>query len=468
MQIRVGEAVLMALTNNRSLIVQRLEPAIRRTFEDQERAAFDPVFSAEVHSERTHTRSVPSSTNDTVKRTTDNVGGSLGVSEFLPTGTRIDLGVTAEKETANGGDGLYSTGPELTVNQALLRGRPQAVNLAALRLARLDTATSEYELRGFAEALVADVESAYWVCSLAERRVKILEDSLALAEQQLKELDSRIRVGALPETELAAAEAEIALRREDLINARSARSIASLRLLRLIAPNALAGPRRELVLMTEPAVPADELGPLASHVDTALRMRPDLNQARLEIEKGDVEVVRTKNGLLPLLDLFVRLGKTGYASSFGNSASDTGGNDLDVSVGLSLEFPFGNREARSRHERALLTQEQVTEAMRNLSDLVRVDVEGAYIEVERTRAQITATATTRKLQEEKLRAETAKLNVGRSTALLVAQTQRDLLSSQVSEVNAVVGHLAARVALARLEGSLLERRGLRAVGYPAE
>jgi outer membrane protein TolC len=50
--------------------------------------------------------------------------------------------------------------------------------------------------------------------------------------------------------------------------------------------------------------------------------------------------------------------------------------------------------------------------------------------------------------------------VGRSTALLVAQAQRDVLSSQVGEVDAVVRHLQALVEFYRLEGTLLERRGI--------
>jgi hypothetical protein len=38
------------------------------------------------------------------------------------------------------------------------------------------------------------------------------------------------------------------------------------------------------------------------------------------------------------------------------------------------------------------------------------------------------------------------------------------VSSQVSEVDSVIGHLAAQVNLFRLEGSLLERRGIAAPG----
>jgi outer membrane protein TolC len=173
-----------------------------------------------------------------------------------------------------------------------------------------------------------------------------------------------------------------------------------------------------------------------------------------------LEVVKTKNGLLPMMDLFITLGKTGYADSFGNSVSDLDGESYSVAGGISFEYPLLNRDAAALHRRAVLTRRQDEEAVDNLAQLVQVDVRSAYIEVNRTAEQVAATAVTRKLQQEKLRAETEKFRVGRSTTLLVAQAQRDLVASRISEVDAVVNYLKALVGLFRLEGSLLERRGV--------
>jgi outer membrane protein TolC len=105
----------------------------------------------------------------------------------------------------------------------------------------------------------------------------------------------------------------------------------------------------------------------------------------------------------------------------------------------------------------------------NLEQLVQVDVRSAYIEVQRAEEQIAATAATRRLQEETVRAETEKFRVGRSTALLVARAQRDLVLSQIAEVQVVIRYRQALVDLYRLEGSLLERRGVNSPGrapYP--
>ncbi len=463
LQVTVGDAILLALENNRALRVQRLGPPIRETYEERERARFDPVLGADLSAFRERAEQQPGATGPATD-TTSGVDADATISQFLPAGTELSAGLTASGRWSDLYSDQHATRLGLSVTQALLRGAGLGVNLASLRQARLDTLSSQYELRGFAESLVADVELTYWNCALAQRQIDIFQQSLDLAEQQLSETQERINVGRLAETELAAAQAEVALRQEALINARSNLATIHLRMLQLLNPPGGDLWSRDIVLANLPAVPDAKLDDVESHVAVALRMRPDLNQARLEVQRGDLEIVKTKNGLLPRMDLFISLGKTGYADSFGSSASDIAGKGYDVSAGIGFELPIGNRDAQSGHRRAVLTRRQAEEALDNLAQLAQLDVRSGYIEGNRALQQIAATAATRRFQEEKLRAETEKFRVGKSTSLLVAQTQRDLVASQISEVQAIVNYLNALVELFRLEGSLLERRGISAPG----
>jgi len=337
-------------------------------------------------------------------------------------------------------------------------------NLARVNQARLDTLISQYELRGYTEILLEEVESKFWDYALAERQIEIYTDSLKLAEKQMAEAQERISVGRLAETELAAAQAEVALRRENLINARSNVAKERLSLLRLLNPSGNINWSRDIILEYETLLPSVELDGVEQHVQVALKMRPDLNQARLQIQQGDLEVVRTKNGLLPKMDVFITFGKTGYADSFNRAADNIGGDSYDAAFGLLFGYPPVNRRAQAEHSRAGLSRQQSRLALENLIQLVQVDVRSAYIEVTRAREQIAATAATRALQEEKLRAETEKFRVGKSTSLLVAQAQRDLVESSIAEIQAVANYLKALVALYRVEGSLLQRRGILAPG----
>ncbi|MCX5661391.1 MAG: TolC family protein [Planctomycetota bacterium] len=462
----VGSALVTALENNLALKVDRINPALRRTFVDQERARFDPVVAGEIAGTKNRTNRAGGVAAGTSSNRADSLDATASATQLLPTGTTIGLeGSTTLANSTLFTDTSASSRVGLTATQALLRGAGVDVNLASLRQARVDVLASQYELRGFSESLVEQVENTYWDYALAQRQIEIVEQALDVARQQLEETRVLIRVGKLAEIELAAAEAEEALRKEDLINARSNLGKTRLALLRLLSPAASDDAwDRPLTILNQPFVPQGTLDPADAHVKVALRMRADLNQARLQIQRGNIELVRTRNGLLPKLDLFISLGKTGYANSFGRSVQDIGGDSYDVRGGMRFELPIENRSARAEDLRAHLTRDQAVEAVKNLEQLVQVDVRSGYIEVTRSREQIDATAATRRLQEQKLRGESEKFRVGKSTSLLVAQAQRDLLQSQISEIQAVVSYLKATVTLFRLEGSLLERRGLDAPG----
>ena len=67
-------------------------------------------------------------------------------------------------------------------------------------------------------------------------------------------------------------------------------------------------------------------------------------------------------------------------------------------------------------------------------------------------------------REQALEAEQARFEVGRSTALLVAQVQRDLLQAQLDRAQAFIAYRQALIDLYRLDGTLLTRRLIEAPG----
>ena len=463
-QINVKEAILIAMENNRSLIVEQYNPSLRSTFEEQEAAVFDPVIGGGANYSRNNTLALPRLTSGFFDTTNQESNLNLGVTKFFPTGTQVALDADANWESSDIVGDLYQTRVGLNVTQALLRGRGTDVNLATLRQARLDTEITEYELRGFVEALVAQVEQTYWDYALAQRQVKIVEDSLKLAEEQLYQTEEMIKVGRMAETEIAAVNAEIALRRQNLITAKANLTTTGLRLIRLLNP---PGPDiwdRDIIPLVQPTLPKIELGEVSDHVAVALRMRPDLNQARLSLQIDELEIVKTKNGLLPVMDFFITLGKTGYSDSFGGSVSSLTDDFYDLSAAIRFEYPYRNRAAQASYGRSLLRRNQEEEAIDNLAQLIELDVRTAYVDVNREKEQISATKATRESQEENLRVETERFRVGKSTNFLVAQAQRDLFVSQLAEVQAIADYLKGIVELYKQEGSLLERYGISVPG----
>ena len=465
LKVSLVEAILVSLENNRSLAVERLNPGIEKTFEDQERAVFDPATNAEVSAGRIKGERQARSGDETEDFTVDTYDGRISLQQFFPTGTTVDLaGNTRRIDSSLYRLDFYESRLGMTITQALLRGYGTEVNLARLRQARLDTRLSQYELRGFTQSLVAQVERTFWDYALARRQIEIVQESLKVARQQLSETNELIAVGRLARAELAAVQAEVAAQEQALINARASKESIRLQLLRLLNP---AGPelwQREVDLIYQSTLPEIKLEDVELHVAVSMRMRPLLNEARLRVIRDDLELVTTKNGLLPVLDVFISLGTTGYSDSFRESVGKIDGKFYDALAGVQFEYPLWNREAKARQQRALQSREQAKKALENLSQLVEVDVRTAYIEVNRAKQQITASSVTRMFDEEKFRTETEKLRVGKSTSFLVAQAQRDLLVSRIAEVRALASYLQALIELYRQDGSLLERRGISAPG----
>ena len=455
LEITVSDAIVLALENNSGFKVELLKPDISLSQEEQARAAFDPNVSSTLSASGSH-----STSGTETKR--NNLG--LQISRKLFTGGNISLGLNIDDTGGGTGEDRYNANIGLSLTHPLFKGAGPGVNLAGVRKAELNTETSLYELQAYAESLVAQVEETYFNYALAQRRVKIYEDSLNLAEQQLNETQVLVDVGKIAEVELVATQAEVASRKEGLINARSDLSTLRLALLRLMNPPGMDLWTQGIVVKDEPTLPEFDNTDINPHFETALQKRPDLNQAKLLMERNELDIITTKNGLLPNLELFITLGTSGYAGSFGSLISDISPGNNDFKIGIDYTTIFGERDSRARYNQSLISKEQAQEALNNLTQLAVQDVGVAWIEINRADEQISATAASRVLQEEKLRAEKEKYRVGKSTSLLVAQAQRDLLSAQIAEIEAIANYRKALVELYKSEGILLDQHGISLFG----
>ena len=459
-RLAVEEAVLMVIENNRDLRVQRLTPQITATFEQIERGVFDPELFASTSIIEERAVEVSRATEESFAAEREDTAYEAGVRQRLPTGTDIEMGVTSDRSTSNRSPEQQDARVGLTLTQSLLRGFGPAVNMASIEQAVLETAASEFELQAYTQAIVAQAEQTYWLHTLAQQRIAIFEESLRVAQQQQNEVRDRIEIGVLPRTEKAAADAEVAQREQELIDARAELNNLRLRLLRLVSSRDGQNLDAPLATTSSPELDAVVLDDVADRVMLALQNRPELGEARVRLEQARLDTVVTRNGVLPRLDFFVALGKTGFSDSFSEAFGNLDDDTFDLEAGLALSASLGNRAARGRQQGATLSRAQAVESIANLEQLVQLDVRLAVSEVERARQQITASAATRRLREEAVRAEQERFRVGTSTSQLIDQAQRDLLESQISEVDARIAYRLALVDLYLAEGSLLQRRGL--------
>jgi outer membrane protein TolC len=458
--LSLEQAVFFALQRNRELQVERYTPLLTGTFEQIERGVFDPEFFSEIQYSEETASETSRSTEESFSVEGNDIEAVAGLRQQLPSGTSVEASVGYGDSTSNRTPDQQDTRLGLSVTQSLLRGYGAAVNLVAVRQAQLETQASLYEFRGFLEALLSEVEIAYWRYVLASEGLTIFEQSLAVAKKQLGEVESQIEVGVIPRNSAAAAKAEVARREQALLEGRSRHIERRLRLLRLL--NVTDNAHFQLLIdpTSQPRMETTALGDLDERLELALQLRPDLNEARLRQKRLSLEVVRTRNGLLPKLDVFIDLGKTGYAESFSRSWSNISEENYDLLVGIEFSSYLGNRAAEGKQFAARASRDQAMAAIENLENMVQLDVRLAANEIERTHQQIEASRVTREMEEQTLTAEQERFSVGDTTSLLVAQAQRDLLVSRLAEIEAIVEYRIALVNLFLVEGSLLERRGI--------
>jgi outer membrane protein TolC len=460
LELNLDSAINMAMARNIALQVERINPKISQTYVEGEKAKFDTRVEAEFSGTERISK-VIFQQGDLGQNVTNRSDAGITLSRINHAGTRTAFELSTTRTRSARSDNLFSTRIGVSLEHPLKRGAGKEVNLVSLRKSELDLSWSEYELRGFVLNLVAEIESKYWNYYLSTRQLEIMTESFQLAEQQREETYRRIEAGSIPESEAAAAEAEVMLRKEELINAESAATLAAVSFLRIINPDTEDFWRKKPVIADELFSIQTDTESLEKLLQIALAERPEIEQADLMIQRDRLEVVSTKNGLLPKLDFFVNMGKTGYATSFSGTNPKPGEEgSYDLSAGFVYELTRGRRDAKAEHQRARLSVKMRQEAMKNLEQLIKLEVIDAYIEVKRTLEQIKATASTAEKQLEKLRVEEVKFSVGKTTSFQVAQAQRDLTAAKIAQVKAAIHHQQAFTELLRASGTLLYQRNI--------
>lgn len=459
--LTLEQAIVITLENNVSLLIDKLDPEITRLGETIAEAAFDPTLSGGVDyllDDETNTQDVERSAGD--------LSFDTGLSKRFSTGTRVNVDVAAKRDettASNSDDKLYtdSLNAEIRITQSLLQGRGRDVNLAAVRRARINTAISEYQLRRFIETLINSVTNSYWDLFLEQQKLKVYQESYQLALDHEREMRLFIANGKRPEIELATVQAEVSSRRERLIKSRGDINKQRISLLSIMNYQTLAkaGWDEHLLPIDLPESSYAPLDGVDTYIQIAMEKRPEVRDYELRLEREQINLVVTKNGLLPRLDFFISLGATEYSNSFIDSET-TDNSEQNLALGLSYSFPVGRRADKARLRQGLIVEEQAQLALQNLRDSINREVRRAYIDCITNLESIEAVTATRQLREQSLRTQMIKFENGTATNNAIANAQRDLLQSQINETEALVEYVLSRIRLHYLDGSLIERMGI--------
>lgn len=271
-----------------------------------------------------------------------------------------------------------------------------------------------------------------------------------------------IEHGKLAQSDKYAPLSRVAQQREQLVAAIGAVAENRITLLQLLSPNQPDYWARDVELSFDLLPGNDNVDICPEHIELALQSRPDILQANLQIRKNKLEVVYTKNGLLPELDFFVSTGWSKYSQTFSPSGYEKNkDSSASFSAGLTLQYNFGSRQEQAVYTSALLTHEQAQLALVNQKTLVIKDVTSAYAALRTALGNIKNSSLTRLAMTNTYEAEKQQLRGGDSSPYQVGQALDDMQESRLRELGAVIAFRKALVQLFLSDSSILPRRGIK-------
>jgi outer membrane protein TolC len=483
--LTLAEAVTLALEQNMSLQVERINPLLQDENVGMARAAFLPTLSSDFgfNDATTPSDSFLSGSQDALKSSF--VQGLAGVQQSLPWGgTNYTLGWDVSRSTSNS---IFTNfNPRLRSNlrvsltQPLLRDLGTDPLRTQLVISKRNRAISDVEFRTVVVQTMRSVKNAYWDLKAATAHLAVQRQSLELARQTLKDNRIRVDVGTMAPLDVVEAEAEVARNEEAVIVAESTIGLAEDRLRTLVFDPA-APDFWQMVLdpVDEPQLAGPPID-VDGAIRNALQRRTDLILASKSLDNVNTQLALFRNQALPQIDLQIDYGATGLGGTqfirsdgfpgpiLGSATRPVGNVIADVlsaaytswNVGLVFSYPLGRGAAEASYARSRLQYNQGRLQIKSLELQIGTEIRDIARQVNTNAKRIDATQASRLLVERRLDAEQKKFNVGLSTSFLVFQAQRDLLTARVNELRAILDYNKSLVDFEAVQESPLTGSGI--------
>lgn len=362
--ITLLEAILSAVQRNLGLQAARLQPAISRQNVIAAEAVFDGLLFANAdYAKLDQPARVPVVMGvpiGTGFNASEQMLFETGISKLTTMGTLFTLSTDVSRSQNNASginfspDPAYLSAARLGLTQPLLRGFGTEVNTAAIRLAENAERRDIEQLRGDLMRVVSETEAAYWELVLSWENLAITQWLVEVGEQVRDVLDRRREFDTKP-AQYADAVATVERRKGNVISSRRRLQGASDALKALINDPAHTVGSEVLLKPSDVLVESPLQYSLRDAIMSAITNRPEVQQAILAI--GDAQIRRqvADNLRLPLLNAFAEVAYWGLDSDAGNSYENLNQGDfIDYILGLSFEYPLGNRAAEAEFQRARL------------------------------------------------------------------------------------------------------------------
>jgi outer membrane protein TolC len=467
-RVTLAEAIARTLVDNPSVQAQYQRVEQAKGIKQSAAGAFDWVAFAQVEDETRRASILPAPIFPglpTVARR-DATSAAFGVGRQLGNGITVRPSVAVQSEEENTSTAPVVTRSDIgvTFGIPLARGFGRDATEADLRAGAIGLEARRELARQEIAGRVSRTASAYWRCLSAGERLALACDTEARAEKMMGIIRRLVEGGEIESAVLDEASADFLRRRsnrvdgeQELFEARLGLGVAM-----GLAPDELA--EAPVAAENFPSVVAFDWKAegMAGLTRLALERRGDLLAARLNEQVQDAYLRRARNDLRPRFDLSLRAAYTGAAldndgASWEDSLQDelTG---LNVTAGLSLEWPVRNRAARGEYRRrgAVLREAEInTIELRNaVAAAAKVAAETVRTSAQQHAIAAETSASFARVVEN----QRAKVANGEATLTALVQNEDRYFEARSAEIQLAQAYFTALVQLREVTGTLIERR----------
>jgi outer membrane protein len=475
-ELRMEEAVSLALEKNLDIQVARLEPQSTDFLIAGFRNTYRPQLSSTVGLRdqfQLPTSSLNGGTKVNNGTRTYNFGWSQNINRFG--GSYTVNWNNSRQETSNTFSTFnpsFQTNLVAAFNQPLVRGFRIDNTRQQLLINLINRDISDESAKATIAQTLANVRNAYWDLVFAQSAVDVAQRATELADKLVEDNQARVEVGTLAPLDIVQAQAEAATRRQNLAAAEATAQTAELALKRYIV-SGTDDPlwRQTLRPVDLPSLAAPPMD-VEGAVRQALSARTDINTSRKNLDSNDVSLRFFRNQSLPAVDLNASYGAQGLGGTaivrtgpLGNQVVSEiipGGysDALSLLKGLdyptwnfsvTMSYPLGGNQAEAQLARARVQRTQAMTRLRSLEIQIAAEVANAALTVQSNLKRVEAATVAREFAQKRLEAEQSKFEVGMTTNFFVVQAQRDLRDAQNTELRALADYRKSLVNFERAQ-----------------
>jgi outer membrane protein TolC len=204
-RLSLDDAVKFALDRNLDIAVQRLNPEINDLSVARIRAVYHPALTSTLATQSTSTPANSTVSGGTAAGAAVVQGLSTyngGITQSVPWGGgSFNVALNNSKTTTTSLNSLfnpaYNTNWSGVYTQPLLRGFKIDSTRQQVQVTRISRDISDVQLKATITNTLSNVRNAYWDYVFAVQSVDVAKQSLALADQLVKDNGTRVEVGTM-------------------------------------------------------------------------------------------------------------------------------------------------------------------------------------------------------------------------------------------------------------------------------